>query len=79
MFAPFSLEFYLNSTVSIEIQGLSSTDCNFQGHSRPRIFILKFKTFKVRANPESLFISTYSISISLSPKWVGAYSKLGAY
>ena len=46
MFAPFSLEFYLNSKVSIEIQGLSSTDCNFQGHSRPRIFILKFKTFK---------------------------------
>ena len=30
----FSLEFYLNYKVSIEIQGLSSTDCNFQGLSR---------------------------------------------
>ena len=43
MFAPFSLKFYLNYKVSIEIQGLSSTDCNFQGLSRPWIFILKFK------------------------------------
>ena len=34
MFAPLSLEFYLNYKVSIEIQGLSSTDCNFQGLSR---------------------------------------------
>ena len=31
MFDPFSLEFYLNYKVSIEIQGLASTDCNFQG------------------------------------------------
>ena len=30
----FSLKFYLNFTVSIEIQGVSSTDCNFQGLSR---------------------------------------------
>ena len=29
VFAPFSLEFYLNYKLSIEIQGLSSTDCNF--------------------------------------------------
>ena len=41
MFAPFSLKFYLNFTVSIEIQGLSSIDCNFQGLLR---------TFKVCAN-----------------------------
>ena len=34
MFSPFSLEFYINYKVSIEIQGLSSTDCNFQGFSR---------------------------------------------
>ena len=34
MFPPLSLEFYLNYKVSIEIQGLSSTDCNFQGLSR---------------------------------------------
>ena len=46
MFAPFSLKFYLNFTVSIEIQGLFSTDCNFQGLSRPWIFILKFKDFQ---------------------------------
>ena len=31
VFAPFSLEFYSNYKISIEIQGLSSTNCNFQG------------------------------------------------
>ena len=35
VFAPFPLQFFLNYSVSIEIQGLSSTDCNFQGLSRP--------------------------------------------
>ena len=30
----FSLEFYLSYKFSIEIQGVSSTDCNFQGLSR---------------------------------------------
>ena len=30
----FSLKFYLSYKFSIEIQGLSSTDCNFQGLSR---------------------------------------------
>ena len=30
MFALFSLEFYLNYKVSIEIQSLANTDCNFQ-------------------------------------------------
>ena len=43
--------------VSTEIQGLSSTDCNFQGLSRPWTFYFKFqglsRTFKVRANPVS--------------------------
>ena len=41
--------------VSIEIQGLSSIDCNFQGSQGPWIFILKFQglfwTFKVHTNP----------------------------
>ena len=41
--------------VSTEIQGLSSTDYNFQGLSRPWTFYFKFqglsRTFKVRANP----------------------------
>ena len=32
--------------VSAEVQGLSSTDCNFQGLSRPLIFILKLKDFQ---------------------------------
>ena len=32
--------------VSTEIQGLSSTDCNFQRLSRPWIFILKFKDYQ---------------------------------
>ena len=31
VFAPFPLQFYLNYKFSIEVQGLSSTDCNFQG------------------------------------------------
>ena len=35
VFAPFSLEFYLNYKVSIEIQALSRTNCNFQGLLRP--------------------------------------------
>ena len=33
MFALFPLEFYLNYKVRIEIQGLSSTDYNFQALS----------------------------------------------
>ena len=45
VFAPFPLQFSLNCLVSIEIQGLSSTGCNFQGLSR---------IFKVRANPVAL-------------------------
>ena len=49
MFAPFSLEFYLNYSVNIEISGLSSTDCNFQGISIQGLeFILKFKDFQVK-------------------------------
>ena len=53
VFAFFSLEFYLNYKVSIEIQGLSSTDCNFQGLSRPWIFILKFKDFQGAYEPSA--------------------------
>ena len=37
--------------VSIKIQGLASTNCNFQGLSRPWILILKSRTFKVCTNP----------------------------
>ena len=37
--------------VSTEIQGLSSTDCNFQGLSRPWIFILNFKDFQSECEP----------------------------
>ena len=32
--------------VGTKFQGLSSTECNFQGFSRPWIFILKFKDFQ---------------------------------
>ena len=32
--------------VSTEIQGLSSTNYNFEGLLRPRIFILKFNDFQ---------------------------------
>ena len=37
--------------VSAEVQGLSSTDCNFQGRSRPWIFILKFRDFQRACEP----------------------------
>ena len=47
--------------VSTKIQGLSSTDCNFQGLSRPWTFYFKFqglsRTFKVHANPGSSLLS----------------------
>ena len=48
MFAPFALEFYLNYKVSTKIQGLSSTDRNFQGLLR---------TFKARVNPETSLVN----------------------
>ena len=66
MFAPFSLEIYLNYKVSIEIQGLSNTDCNFQGLSRPWIFIFKFKNFQAACEPCNVhFYTTNSYSWSL--------------
>ena len=37
--------------ISTEIQGLSSTDCNFHGLSKPWIFILKFKDFQGACEP----------------------------
>ena len=37
--------------VSTKIQGLASTDCNFQGLSRPWISILKFKDFQGACEP----------------------------
>ena len=46
VFAPFFFKFHLNYNVSIEIQVLSTIDCNFQGLSRPWIFMLKFKDFQ---------------------------------
>ena len=51
VFAPLSLGFYLNYGVSIVVPGLSSTDCNFQGLSKPSIFILKFKEFQGVCKP----------------------------
>ena len=44
VFAPFFFKFHLN--YSIEIQVLSTIDCNFQGLSRPWIFMLKFEDFQ---------------------------------
>ena len=66
VFAPFSLGFYLNYGVSIAVPGLSSTDCNFQGLSKPSIFILKFKDFKVCANPVR---SKYDKFITIIKQW----------
>ena len=56
VFAPFSLEFYLNYKVSIEIQELSRTNCNFQGLLRPWIFNLKFKDFQGACKTWGLYI-----------------------
>ena len=63
VFAPFSLEFYLNYRVSIEIQGLSSTDCN--------LFSRTFKTlnFSLKILP----ISTNWVGLSTLRK--GSYVK----
>ena len=57
MFAPFPLHFSLNYEVSIEIQGLSSTDYKFQGISR---------IFKVRANPV-LYRVAFCVSMKSYP------------
>ena len=46
MFAPFPLEFYLNYKVSTEIQGLSSTDRNFQGLLRADVSKYRPKVYK---------------------------------
>ena len=37
--------------ISYKFQGLSSSDYNFQGLSRPLIFILKFKDFQGACEP----------------------------
>ena len=58
MFAPFLLEFYLNDKVSTEIQGLSSTDRNFQGLLR---------TFKARANPVLNTDTSLERTLSMAP------------
>ena len=54
--AAFSLEFYLNYKVSIEIQALSSTNCNFQGLKRPYTSILKFKDFQGACKTWGLYV-----------------------
>ena len=54
--------------VSTKIQGLSSTDCNFQGFSRPWIYILKFKDFGQGA------CEHWSPRHSLKKKWVNPLS-----
>ena len=51
MLASFPSEFYLNYTVSIEMQGLSSTNCNFHGLSRLSISILKCKDIQGACEP----------------------------
>ena len=53
--------------VGIEIQGLSSTYCNFQRLSRPWTFYFKFqglsRTFKVRANPVNSFCHRQNLTL----------------
>ena len=67
MFAPFPLQFSLNYKVSIEIQGLSSTGCNFHG---------LFKDFQGACEPCNLvtvaakqldtFLQTFVLIVSVS-------------
>ena len=66
--------FNANYRVSSEIQGLSSTNCNFQGLSRPWIFILKFKDFKGACEPYQ-----YTNWVGLSTLWKGSCVKRDVY
>ena len=72
VFAPFFLEFHLNHKVSIEIQGLSTIDCNFQGLLRPcGILMLKFKDFQdfqgvyVRCNIQQISRTSYVLTFHM--------------
>ena len=47
----FSFKLKFNYKVCVEIQRLSSTNCNFQGLSRPWILVLKFKDFQGVCDP----------------------------
>ena len=57
--------------VSTEIQGLASTDCNFQGLSRPWIFILKFKDYQELLR----CVRTLNIAIALQVMRLGQSDK----
>ena len=73
VFASFSLKFYLNYW----IQGLVSTNCNFQGLSRPWIFIHNSRTFKVRSNPVFLALFKKNKLGSFWPgSWVNPFAKI---
>ena len=49
--------------VSTEIQGLSSTYCNFQGLSRPWISFIKFKDFQGACEPWENLVLHFSRSL----------------
>ena len=50
--------------VSTEIQGLSSTYCNFQGRSRPWISFIKFKDFQGACEPWENLVLHFSRSLA---------------
>ena len=66
-FAPFLLQLSLNYKVSTEIQGLSSTNCNFQ-HFFFRIFNLKFTHFQGISRCVQTLTETLNILVYISLK-----------
>ena len=54
--------------ISYKFQGLSSTDCNFQGLSRPWIFILKFKNFQGLSRRVRTLIRCHPAKVTLNKR-----------
>ena len=64
--------FCILDKISYEFQGLSSTDCNFQGLSRPWIFIFRFKDFQgLSRRVRTLFTVPFNVSLTVSTQnWI---------
>ena len=68
---PFSMEFYLKYKVSIEIQSLSSTDCNFQGLSRR--FSRFVQTLTLYHMQVTIVLSMASLQRCSTPNKINSY------
>ena len=62
-------EALLDKTCNTKFQGLSGTDCNFQGLLRPWIFILKFKDF------QGLSRRVRTLYIDCTWQWIWHYTR----